>query len=492
MRFVANPPDAAALMMSARSFGNYDLPSALADLVDNSLKARARTVHISCRRSDAGVEVRVRDDGEGMSADALSAAMRPASANPEHERSPDDLGRFGWGLKSASFSQCRRVTVVSNDGDDVTGAEWDLDSIDGWCMGLLEEGEIAALADPLVFAAAGTEVIWRNCDRLSEDGTLQPEAFNALVVHARARLALLFHRYLAGEIRGRPLRIVLNGQAVAPFDPFHRENNATQSLAPEEVHMPDGSVISIRGYVLPHFSKLALSDYDRLGGEEGFLRNQGFYVYRAGRLIMNGTWFRLVRHGELSQLVRVAIDIPNSLDAMWKISVDKADAQLPSLLRDRLRALVAGLRRGSAETFRSRGGRLSTKGAVSVWSKFARDGRIRYYVNRDHPLVASLLDDPDADRGRAMAAAITLIEQQFPAVTIGEDVVRAPDAMGQGEFDARAFLETLDASLPSLLAQAGTMKALGETLAGTEPWSVHAALVRDHLRKKGWTDAVRE
>lgn len=492
MRFVPNPPDAAALMMSARSFGNYDLPSALADLVDNSLKARARAVYISCIRSDAGVEVRIRDDGEGMSVDALAAAMRPASANPEHERSPDDLGRFGWGLKSASFSQCRKVTVVSNDGGGASGAEWDLDSIDGWCMGLLDDAELAALADPLVINGAGTEVIWRSCDRLSENGTLGPEAFNALVVHARARLALLFHRFLAGEVRGRPLRIVLNGQPVAPFDPFHRDNNATQALAPEEVHLPDGSMIAIRGYVLPHFSKLALSDYDRLGGEEGFIRNQGFYVYRAGRLIMNGTWFRLVRHGELSQLVRVAIDIPNSLDAMWKITVDKADAQLPSVLRDRLRALVAGLRRGSAEAFRSRGGRLSTKGAVSVWSKFARGGRIRYYVNREHPLVASLLDDVDAERARAVAAAITLIEQQFPAVTIGEDVVRAPDAMSQGEFDARAFLETLDASLPSLLAQAGTMKALGEALAVTEPWSAHGALVRDHLSKKGWVDAIRE
>ncbi len=490
MRFVPNPPDAAALMMSARSFGNYDLPSALADLIDNSLKAQARTVHISCLRWDAGVEVRIRDDGKGMSANALSAAMRPASTNPEHERSPDDLGRFGWGLKSASFSQCRRVTVISNDGGGATGAEWDLDSIDGWCMGLLEEGEIAALADPLVVAASGTEVIWRNCDRLSEDGILSHEDFNALVVHARARLGLLFHRYLAGEIRGRPLRIVLNGQAIGAFDPFHRENNATQSLAPEEVHMPNGSVIAIRGYVLPHFSKLALSDYDRLGGEEGFIRNQGFYVYRSGRLILNGTWFRLVRHGELSQLVRVAIDIPNSLDSMWKITVDKADAQLPSLLRDRLRALVAGLHRGSAEAFRSRGGRLSTKGTVSVWSKFARGGRIRYYVNRDHPLLASLLGDSDAERGRTFAAAITLIEQQFPAVTIGEDVVRAPNAMGQGEFDARAFLETLDASLPSLLAQSGSMKVLGEALAGTEPWSAHVALVHDHLKRKGWTDAV--
>ena len=216
-------------------------------------------------------------------------------------------------------------------------------------MALLDEADLNDVADPLLLSAPGTEVVWRDCDRLSEGGSVGPEAFNALVVHARARLALLFHRFLAGEVRGRPLRIVLNGQPVAPFDPFHRDNNATQALAPEEVHLPNGPMISIQGYVLPHFSKLALSDYDRLGGEEGFLRNQGFYVYRAGRLIMNGTWFRLVRHGELSQLVRVAIDIPNSLDAMWKITVDKADAQLPSLLRDRLRTLVAGLRRGSAE-----------------------------------------------------------------------------------------------------------------------------------------------
>lgn len=479
-------------MMSARSFGNYDLPSALADLVDNSIKAKSRSVHISCLRSDTDVEVRVRDDGIGMSAEALAAAMRPASANPEDERSPDDLGRFGWGLKSASFSQCRRLTVISNAGDGVSGAEWDLDRIAGWSMAVLDEEDVRNVADSGILAGTGTEVIWRNCDRLSESGTISPATFNELVVHARARLALLFHRFLAGEVAGRPLKLTLNGQAIAAFDPFHRDNNATQALAPEDIHLPDGSRISVLGYILPHYSKLALSDYDRLGGEEGFLRNQGFYIYRAGRLIMNGTWFRLVRHGELSQLVRVAIEIPNALDGMWKITVDKADAQLPSMLRERLRALVATLKRGSAETFRSRGGRLSPKSFVFVWNKYARGGRIRYYVNRDHPLVAALLDDEDGDRGRAAAAAITLIEQQFPAVTIGEDVVRAPDAMSQGEFDARAFLQTLDAALPALLAQAGTLRSLGETLEATEPWAAHRTLVRDHLKAKGWTDAVRE
>jgi hypothetical protein len=490
---VPNPPDAASLMMSARSFGDYDLPSALADLIDNSVKARARVVSVTCVQVGKDIEVRVRDDGEGMSGEELAAAMRPASSNPEQERSPDDLGRFGWGLKSASFSQCRRLTVISNAGEGASGAEWDLDRIDSWSMGVLDEKDSSEVADPLILSSRGTEVIWRNCDRLSEGGSLAPHAFNALVVYARTRLALLFHRFLSGEVRGRPLRIVLNGQLIPPFDPFHRDNNATQVLAPEEIHLPEGAMISIQGYILPHFSKLTLSDYERLGGEEGFLRNQGFYLYRAGRLILNGTWFRLVRHGELSQLVRVAVDIPNSLDSMWKITVDKADAQLPSMLRDRLRSLVSGLRRGSAEAFRSRGGRLTSQSSETpVWSKYARGGRISYYVNRDHPLVASMIDDEDLDRGRLAAAAITLIEQQLPAITIGEDVVRAPDAMGQGEFDARSFLETLDAALPALLAHIGSLKALGAVLETAEPWSRHKALVQDHLKKKGWIDAVRQ
>jgi len=493
LRIVSNPPDAGALMMSARSFGNYDLPSALADLIDNSIKAKARSVHITCLRTDTEIEVRVRDDGEGMSAATLFAAMRPASSNPELERSPDDLGRFGWGLKSASFSQCRLLTVLSTVVGERSGAEWDLDAIDGWSMATFDGGEIEELAHPDLLAAPGTEVIWRKCDRLSENGRIGAEAFNELITHARARLALLYHRYLSGEADARAFIIRLNGQAIAPFDPFHRDNNATQPIGPETIHLPDGSSITIKGYILPHFSKLAMLDYDRLGGEEGFVRNQGFYIYRNDRLIMNGTWFRLLRHGELSQLVRVSVDIPNSLDEMWKITVDKADAQLPSMLRARLKSLVSNLRRGSGNAFRSRGGRIASRGSTPVWSKYARNGQIRYYVNRDHPLVASLLEDEvDPARGRAAAAAISIIEQQFPSITIGEDVVRAPEAMSQSEFDAHGFLETLDAALPALLAQAGSMDRLMVLLDATEPWAAHGPLVRSHLQAKGWINAPRK
>jgi len=130
-------------MSSARSFGNYDLSSAIADLLDNSIKARSTHIDILCVRRNGEAEVRILDNGHGMSAAELYQAMRPASTNPSIERAPDDLGRFGWGMKSASLSQCRRLTVVSHNGESHTGAAWDLDDLADWKMGILEPGEIA-------------------------------------------------------------------------------------------------------------------------------------------------------------------------------------------------------------------------------------------------------------------------------------------------------------------------------------------------------------
>lgn len=98
---------ASALMATARSFGNYDLAAALADLIDNSIKAEAEKIYIEFVPEDDDVIVRIRDDGTGMSREELIAAMRPASTHPEEIRTKFDLGRFGWGMKSASLSQAR-------------------------------------------------------------------------------------------------------------------------------------------------------------------------------------------------------------------------------------------------------------------------------------------------------------------------------------------------------------------------------------------------
>lgn len=487
MKHMNNPPDASALMTSARSFGNYDLSSALADIIDNSIKAKAHSIDIKCIRKDDGPEVRILDDGSGMTNVELHRAMRPASTNPNEERAHDDLGRFGWGMKSASLSQCRHLTVVTRQNGLLTGASWNLDDIADWKMGILEFEEIEAQADHRLLERDGTEIIWSTCDRLSEYGQVGGKGFNDLVAHAQKQLSLIFHRYLGGEEGLRKLSISFNGSALKPIDPFLRNHDATQAQPKETLNL-DGQPIEVQSFILPHYSKLTAGEHDQLSGEEGFVRNQGFYVYRQHRLIIHGTWFRLVRHGELSQLVRIAINIPNTLDAIWKITLDKADAQLPSGLKSRLKDIVCGLKRKSGKVFQSRGGRIREEaGKTSVWAKYVRNGEVRYYVNREHPLIAGMLEDENRDRAKAFAATLGVIEDCFPIVSIGEDYSSRPEMMNQGILDKDIFLDKLDSALPSLLLHSGgDMKALREILASTDPWASQADLVVKHLKDKRW------
>ena len=489
VRYIENPPDARSLMTSARSFGNYDLAGALADLIDNSLKARAHSVELSCLFRKSAPDVRVTDDGLGMSEAELRAAMRPASQNPLEERSPDDLGRFGWGLKSASFSQCTRLTVISTKHRETCGAVWDLDRLDNWKMGVLSKSDISDQASQAVRETNGTEVIWSNCDRLSENGTMSEAEFNALVAHTRNRLALIFHKYLSGRVHGKKLSMSLNGQSIKPYDPFYSHHNATQELPPETLSV-SGKKITIRPYILPHFSKLKAADHDRLAGEEGFLKNQGFYVYRNHRLIIRGTWFRLARYGELAQLVRISVDIPNSLDDLWKITVDKSDAQLPAVLRDRLRQIVAGLRKRSSKVNRSKGGRVSSRSKIAVWDRYARSGEINYHINRKHPLIAALLESDEENQRANAKTALLAIEQGFPVDQFGRDKVNRPDDIHQTEAQADRFRTFLNTAVPIVLAQeGGNFRHLELRLRHTEPFCSNWKPVEEYLEEKGWIDA---
>ena len=356
-------------------------------------------------------------------------------------------------------------------------------------MGVLSKSEIVDLASPPSNRENGTEVIWSNCDRLSENGTMSEAAFNALVTHTRNRLALTFHRYLSGEVRGKTLSMLLNGQPVEPYDPFFSHHHATQELPPEPFSVR-GENIDVHPYILPHFSKLRATDHDRLGGEEGFLKNQGFYVYRNHRLIIRGTWFRLVKYGELAQLVRIRVDIPNSLDDLWKITVDKSDAQLPAALRTRLRQIVDGLRRRSSKVNRSKGGRVSSGSRIAVWDRYARSGEINYHINREHPLIAALLELDDGDERENARAALLAIEQGFPVDAFGRDAANHPDDIHQTEAEAGRFRDFLETAVPIVLFQVGgNFEQLEKRLRQTEPFCSNWIPVEEYLEQKGWVDA---
>ena len=483
--YIQNPPDPTSLMMSARSFGNYDLAAALADLIDNSIKAGAGTVTLSCYYNDGFPEIRILDDGCGMSPEKLRDAMRPASSDPRAERGEDDLGRFGWGMKSASFSQCLDLTVVSSRNGELSGARWDLENLGNWNMGVLSEKECLKLCSAELAEADGTEVVWRRCDRLSEDGTLDAVSFNELVVQARNRLALTFHRFIGVRNGARRVRLILNGLPVEELDPFLRDHPATQIFDEEFLHLGESAVVKIRPYILPHFGKLTSVQQSKLEGAEGMVRNQGFFVYRANRLIMHGTWFGLVRHGELSQLTRVSVDIPNSLDNTWKITIDKSSVLLPSSLRNRLRDIVKKLKGRASAPFRRRRkrGNVST---AEAWVRTIRNGMISYRINRDHPFVARLLDDPEGSF--EIKILLGIIEQSFPVAQLQADVEKDAHGIGFSETDGKRFREFLEASVPTLLTDADgrNLEQMLNNLCNMEPFASNRIATEEYLRQKGW------
>ncbi len=102
-------PSARRLIKSLRDLG-YDFRHAVADLIDNSIAARATIVTVEMRFNGEDSWLRIADNGVGMNGSTITEAMRFGT---ERDYEADELGKFGLGLKTASLSQCSRLTVAS-------------------------------------------------------------------------------------------------------------------------------------------------------------------------------------------------------------------------------------------------------------------------------------------------------------------------------------------------------------------------------------------
>ncbi|MDO5138358.1 MAG: ATP-binding protein, partial [Oscillospiraceae bacterium] len=276
-------PFAPALVESMRSLG-YSFSSAIADLIDNSVSAKARNIDIISEPGE-NPNLIILDDGTGMSKQELYEAMRYGSTNPLSERAVDDLGRFGLGLKSASLSQCRKLVVISKKEGKVSAFSWDLDYIidtEKWMLKGFSEDEIACYPEinKLETLDHGTYIFLSEFDRIKE-GTSNIEAtFNKCLDDMVEHLSLVFHRYLEEN-----LCIRVNNREVKAKDPFLSRNNATQRKKEIAICI-EGQKILLKPYILPHISKLKQMDLDLVGGKEKLRNDQGFYVYRNKRLIV--------------------------------------------------------------------------------------------------------------------------------------------------------------------------------------------------------------
>ena len=413
-------PEAKLLLASLRSVG-YTEETAIADIVDNCISAKAK--HIDIIFETEKMRILILDDGIGMTAQALIENMRIGSSAPSKQRDDTDLGRFGMGMKTAAFSLGKRLTVVTRFEESTSNAAWDLDKIPdiGWNLIIEESDSIAEISSRL--GAQGTVVCIENLDRVigSLDEAKAKKKFYKTAEKVEKHLALIFHRFI--EEDGLVIRI--NGTEIQPWNPFVINNNATQELADETIWSDDGaSEVVIQPYVLPHRTKFASDDdYQAAGGAKGWNYHQGVYVYRNRRLIICGTWFDYIKKEPAYNLARIKVDISSVSDEEWKIDIKKSTASLPGYVRDTVERAIDICTEASARVYNSRGtyskSNISAPNLSYVWEQRKKNGRYSFHINRKHALLTEVKKHLDTDGAAALSAYLTLVENFAPFMLSG-------------------------------------------------------------------------
>ena len=485
------PPQADVLMESLRATG-YSLPDAVADLVDNSITAGARNVWLSFHWAGAGSQVSILDDGCGMSEAELMEAMKVGSKSPREEREASDLGRFGLGLKTASISQARAVTVASKAHTKGRAAarRWDLDHLataKDWQLLRVPVDSAGNDAARLSELSHGTLVSWDKLDRLVGDSATDDERARQLfhdgLRAVEGHVAMVFHRFMAPP---NPISIWINGQPVRPWDPFLVDEPATQRLSSEALD----PLVSVTPYVLPHHSRLPAEAHRVAGGPGGWNAHQGFYVYRNRRLLVAGDWLGLgfVKE-EHYKLARIQVDLPNFLDHEWEIDVRKSQARPPLRYRDTLRRIARAVRQRAVDVYRHRGksiARSTGRNSTFVWTRRIREKQVSYVINRDHPLIADVLGAGTVE-SRRVRQLLRLIEEYVPIQQIWVDLADG-DESESVPFESAADREIIELirTLYLAFARAGlthpeALERLGDTEAIGERFELIKPAVEDLL-----------
>lgn len=424
-------PAAGRLVDSLRDMG-YEFATAVADLVDNSIEAAATDVSIDVHFEGQDSWVRITDNGRGMTPTGLREAMRYGSSR---SYSNADLGKFGLGLKVASLSQCKRLSVASR--SDAEGAAvgaycWDLEHIqrtNRWEVVPVPRTSQGPELHELLRSGSGTVVLWERLDRVLEcrapEGESARRRLDCMRRDLEGHLAMVFHRYLAGEVRGRKLNIRVNGASIPAWDPFARDETATKRLKPVRIQLAQAQArgeVTLEPFVLPHQADFSSTDRFRVAsGPANWNQQQGFYVYRANRLIQSGGWCRIRSIDEHTKLARVALRFSPQLDSVFRVNVSKMRVELPSWMRDQIGEAMSSVFRIANETYRrSSGAAPSDAIPVTVEATYTSEGRSGKSRTIDCS-VRSLLSVADADERRVIRrVAARLIRGNSAVKRVGQ------------------------------------------------------------------------
>jgi hypothetical protein len=424
-------PEASSMIETFRAIG-YSVEAAIADIIDNSISAGSKNIWVDYEWNGEATTISVIDDGNGMSNDELINAMRPGSKNPLDIREAKDLGRFGLGLKTASFSQCKKFSVISKNKDGETSWWcWDLDYVN-----LVKKWELydyypnESYLKKVKQSAKGTAVIWWDIDRLTKgtqpDNTESMDKFMRTMDTVKKHLSMVFHRYMSAG-----LKIHFRDREIEPWEPFMIGVDGLQLKA--DVYL-DNRRIMIKGFVLPHRSKLTAEQYNYgKGPKDSWTAHQGFYVYRNKRLLVAGDWLGIgnFKREVHYDLCRIMIDLPNDCDDEWQIDIKKSIARPPLKYREQILSVAKDVRAQAIDVYRHKGKIIKRKHSQTedqfLWEDYKRHDKRYYKLNRKHPVLKQLLESAN-DFKSEIEKALRFIEETIPIplITLKENQNEIP------------------------------------------------------------------
>ncbi|MFV8271483.1 ATP-binding protein [Flavobacterium sp. GT2N3] len=418
-------PNVGNFIDSLREIG-YSTEVAVADLIDNSITANSSEIYIYAVTKPC-ISFAILDNGNGMSEEMLIEAMRLANTNPQDIRSKNDLGRFGLGLKTASFSQCKKLTVVTKRKGQISCRQWDLNYIakkNEWFLITPQNYNDFPLYDEFAKLDRGTLVIWEEIDKI-------PSAnFAEMIDKLRKHLSLVFHKFLEGQMPLKKLKIHVNNNPVKAFNPFNINHPATQQITSEKINIY-GSSVSIQPFILPHHSKISQQEYELYATEEGYVKSQGFYLYRQNRIIIYGTWWGLHKAVDAHKLIRVRIEIPNSMDSHWGIDIKKSMARPADIIKSDLRRIISQVTDKGARPFSARGKKIEDKSIIQFWETFPVKENFRFAINQSHPLFINLLSSLDDYQKEKLKYYLNGVQAYLPLDAIQSKLQTDPHSIKQ-------------------------------------------------------------
>lgn len=412
-------PPAKSLIQGLRCIG-YNFSTALADIIDNSISSDAKHIQVLSNPDDEEPYVVIFDDGHGMGFKELDNAMTLGSNRDEKEDSEYELGRFGLGLKSASFSQCLRLTVASKNCNRINAMRYDLKKIqekNEWLLDILDSNEIDSLPeiDLLKNAKTGTLVIWQCFDKIMEESDSFKNSFINTIGAAKSHIELVFHRFWDD------INISFNGHRIEKRDPFLTNAPNHQEGRTMTINV-DGQDIFVTPFVLPYANSLTEDNKRMLGNPKSIYDDQGFYIYRNKRLIIRGSWLRMKIRSEFNKLARVRVDIPSSLDSLWMLDVKKSSAKIPDKIKDQLQISIKdSIVRSKREVKYI--GKKESEAEHPLWQRIdLHGGKVKYEINRgDNPLYSALAEMLDDKQLVALNTYLDKIEEFIPKGLIVSD-----------------------------------------------------------------------